>query len=142
MAPKSEVFAVEGVLILGFRCPLVWIKYQVASGLMQGHSGLEFDVLRVFIAQQNVPCFLLKAENLVCCAARCRLYQKFIAARCRLYQNNHWKALAPFRGFVRCAVPSLLQICLSRGRWIFVSQFLIKRRPRMQFSVGLFLDRE
>ena len=36
----------------------------------------------------------------------------------------------------------LLQICLSRGRWIIESQFLMKRRPTMQFSVGLFLDRE
>jgi hypothetical protein len=50
----------------------------------------------------------------------------------------------PFRVPWVCSLrrSSLHQICLSRGRWIFVSQFLIKRRPRMQFSVGLFLDRE
>ena len=36
MAPKSEVLAVEGVLVLD----------QVASGLMQGHSRLEFEVSR------------------------------------------------------------------------------------------------
>jgi hypothetical protein len=43
---------------------------KVASGLMKEHSWLEFEVSRVFIAQQNVPCFLLKAEKLVCCAIK------------------------------------------------------------------------
>jgi hypothetical protein len=54
---RSRVFAGEGVSVL----------VQVASRLMQEHSWLGFEVSRVFIAQQNVPCFLLKAENLVCC---------------------------------------------------------------------------
>ena len=52
MATASGVFAVPGVSVL----------VQVASGLMQGHSWLKFEVSRVFIAQQNVPCFLVKAE--------------------------------------------------------------------------------
>ena len=38
MAPKSEVFAVEGFVVLD----------QVASGLVLGHSRLEFEVSRVW----------------------------------------------------------------------------------------------
>ena len=37
MATESEVFAMEGFSVL----------VQVASGLMQGHSRLEFEVSRV-----------------------------------------------------------------------------------------------
>ena len=74
MATESEVFAMEGFSVL----------VQVASGLMQGHSWLKFEVSRVLIAQQNVPCFLVKAEKLVCCAMKSILKP----ARCWLYQNN------------------------------------------------------
>jgi len=57
LATASGVFADEGVSVLD----------QVARGPMQGHSWVKFEVSRVFIAQQNVPCFLLKPEKLVCC---------------------------------------------------------------------------
>jgi hypothetical protein len=52
--------AMEGFLVL----------VQVGTGPMKGHSWLEFEVSRVFIAQQDVSCFLLKAEKLVCCAIK------------------------------------------------------------------------
>ena len=42
----------------------------MARGLVQKHSWLKFEVSRVFIAQQNVPCFLVKAGKLVCCAIK------------------------------------------------------------------------
>ena len=61
------------------------VLVQVASGPMQEHSWLEFEVSRVFIAQQNVPCFLVKGEKLVGCLTK----SDFIAARCTLYQHNH-----------------------------------------------------
>jgi hypothetical protein len=77
MATESEVFAMEGFSVL----------VQVASGLMQGHSRLEFEVSRVLNLAQNVPCFLVKAEKMVCCPMK----SFFIAARCRFYQNNHLK---------------------------------------------------
>ena len=57
MATKSEVFAVEGFLVLD----------QVASGLMKEHSWLEFEVSRVLNLAQNVPCLLVKADKLGCC---------------------------------------------------------------------------
>ena len=57
MAPRSRVFAVPGVSVL----------VQVGTGPMQGHSWLKFEGSRVFIAQQNVPCLLVKGEKLVCC---------------------------------------------------------------------------
>jgi hypothetical protein len=75
MAPESQVFAVEGFSVLD----------QVASGLMQGHSWLEFEVSRVLNLAQNVPYFLLKAEKLGCC----RMKSIFIAACRRFYENNH-----------------------------------------------------
>jgi hypothetical protein len=75
MAPKSEVFAVEGFLVLD----------QVASGLMQGHSWLEFELRRVLNLALSAPCLKRKAEKLVCCLRK----SIFIAARCRFYQNNH-----------------------------------------------------
>jgi hypothetical protein len=58
LATASGVFAVEGLSVLD----------QVARWLVQKHSWLKFEVSRVFIAQQNVPCFLLKPEKLVCCS--------------------------------------------------------------------------
>jgi hypothetical protein len=58
MAPERGGVAMEGFLVL----------VQVGTGPMKGHSWLEFEVSRVFIAQQNGPCFLVKAENLICCA--------------------------------------------------------------------------
>jgi hypothetical protein len=42
-------------------------RWESDSGPMQGHSWLKFEVSRVLIAQQNVPCLLLKGEKLVCC---------------------------------------------------------------------------
>ena len=60
MAPRSRVFAGEGFSVL----------VQVASRLMQEHSWLGFEVSRVFIAQQNVPCLLVKGEKLVCCVMK------------------------------------------------------------------------
>ena len=60
MATASGVFAVEGFSVLD----------QVARGLVQKHSWLKFEVSRVFIAQQNVPCFLVKGEKLVCCVMK------------------------------------------------------------------------
>ena len=60
MATASEVFAMEGFSVL----------VQVARVLMQGHSWLKFEVSRVLIAQQNVPCLLLKGEKLVCCGIK------------------------------------------------------------------------
>ena len=57
MATRSRVFGGEGFSVL----------VQVARGPMQGHSWLNFEGSRVFIAQQNVPCFLVKGEKLVCC---------------------------------------------------------------------------
>ena len=39
----------------------------VGTGPMQGHSWVKFEVSRVLNLAQNVPCFLLKAEKLVCC---------------------------------------------------------------------------
>ena len=57
MATESEGFAGEGFSVL----------VQVTSRLMQEHSWLGFEVSRVLIAQQNVPCLLLKGEKLVCC---------------------------------------------------------------------------
>ena len=59
-------------------------RWESDSGPMQGHSWLKFEVSRVLIAQQNVPCFLVKAEKLVCCAMKSILKP----ARCWLYQNN------------------------------------------------------
>jgi hypothetical protein len=58
---------------------------EVGTGPMKEHSWLEFEVSRVLNLAQNAPCFLLKAEKLVCCAIK----SIFIAARCRFYQNNH-----------------------------------------------------
>jgi hypothetical protein len=40
-------------------------RWEADSGLMQGHSRLEFEVSRVFNLAQSVPCLLVKAENLV-----------------------------------------------------------------------------
>jgi hypothetical protein len=76
MATASGVFAVEGLSVLD----------QVARGLVQKHSWLKFEVLRVFIAQQNGPCFLVKPDNLVCCAIKTIL--KPLASRRMLYQKN------------------------------------------------------
>jgi hypothetical protein len=60
LATASGVFADEGLSVLD----------QVARGLMKGHSWLKFEGSRVFIAQQNVPCLLVKAKKLVCCAIK------------------------------------------------------------------------
>jgi hypothetical protein len=57
MATASGVFAVEGFSVLD----------QVARGPMQGHSWVKFEGSRVLNLAQNVPCFLLDAEKLVCC---------------------------------------------------------------------------
>ena len=43
------------------------VLVQVASGLMQGHSWLEFEVSRVLNLAQNVPCLKREVEKLVCC---------------------------------------------------------------------------
>jgi hypothetical protein len=39
------------------------VLVQVGTGPIKGHSWLEFEVSRVFIAQQNGPCLLAKAEQ-------------------------------------------------------------------------------
>jgi hypothetical protein len=52
---------------------------------MQEHRILEFEVSRVLNLAQNVPCFLLKAEKLICCAIK----SKSIGARSKFYENNH-----------------------------------------------------
>ena len=60
MATRGKALAVEdGTSVV-----------EVGTGPMKGHSWLKFEVSRVFIAQQNVPCFLVKAEKLVCCAIK------------------------------------------------------------------------
>ena len=74
MATKSEVVGWGDVAH----------RWEADSGLMQGHSWLEFEVSRVFIAQQSVSCFLLKAEKLVCCLMK----SFFIAVRSKLQENN------------------------------------------------------
>jgi hypothetical protein len=60
LATASGVFAAEQFRVLA----------KVASGIMKGHSWLKFEVSRVLIAQQNVPCLLLKGEKLVCCGIK------------------------------------------------------------------------
>ena len=57
MATASDTLAAE--------CYRLWAK--AGTGPMQGHSRLEFEVSRVLNLAQNVLCFLLKAEKLVCC---------------------------------------------------------------------------
>jgi hypothetical protein len=46
------------------------VLVQVGTGPMKGHSWLDFEVSRVLNPAQNVLCFLLKAENLICCAIK------------------------------------------------------------------------
>jgi hypothetical protein len=43
---------------------------EIGTGPMKEHSWLKSKVSRVLIAQQNVPCLLLKGEKLVCCAIK------------------------------------------------------------------------
>jgi hypothetical protein len=50
---RGEVLAVEGLSVLD----------QVASGPMQEHREMEFEVSRVLNLAYNAPCFLLKAEK-------------------------------------------------------------------------------
>jgi hypothetical protein len=52
---------------------------------MQGHSRLEFEVSRVLNLAQNVPCFLVKAEKLVCCPLKSIRQQ----TNFKLDENNH-----------------------------------------------------
>jgi hypothetical protein len=42
------------------------------------------QVLRVLTLAQNVPCFLLKAVKMICCAIK----SKFIAAGSKFHENN------------------------------------------------------
>ena len=60
MATASGVFGGEGFLVLG----------QVGTGPMQKHSWFEFEVSRVLNLAQNVPCLLVKAKKMVCCAIK------------------------------------------------------------------------
>ena len=57
MATRSRVFGGEDGAVVG-------------TGPVQGHSWVKFEGSRVFIAQQNVPCFLVKGEKLVCCVMK------------------------------------------------------------------------
>jgi hypothetical protein len=61
------------------------VLVQVGTGPMKGHSWLEFEVSRVFIAQQNGPCFLVKAGKLVCCPKKSIRQQ----SNYKLDENNH-----------------------------------------------------
>jgi hypothetical protein len=58
---------------------------KVASGLVQVTRHPTSCFPRVPNLAQNVPCLLLKAENLIYCAIK----SNFIAARSKLYVNNH-----------------------------------------------------
>jgi hypothetical protein len=61
------------------------VLVKVASGLMKKHRKLEVEFSRVLNLAQNAPCFLLKAEKLICCPTK----SKFIAARRKFYENSH-----------------------------------------------------
>jgi hypothetical protein len=67
---------------------------------------------RVLSLAQRVPCLLLKAEKMICCAIK----SKFIAARSKFYENKHRKIHVLFGSFYRGACSFVLQFCLSRGR--------------------------
>jgi hypothetical protein len=61
MAPRSKALAVEdGTFVV-----------EVGTGPMKGHSWVDFEGRsRVFNLAQSVPCLLVKAEKLVCCAIK------------------------------------------------------------------------
>jgi hypothetical protein len=57
MAPRSKALAgKDGTFVT-----------VVGTGPMKEHIWLEFEVWRVLNPAQNVPCFLVEAEKLVCC---------------------------------------------------------------------------